>query len=323
MSRELRDKVVVITGASSGIGLAAARLFARHGATVVLAARSDRSLEEAARACEQCGVQALAVPTDVADEGQVCELARRAIERFGRIDIWVNNAAVLMFARTEDAPYDVYRQVIETNLFGYIHGARAVLPYFRRQGHGVLINNASLGGVVAFPWASAYVTSKFGVMGFSQCLRQELMDVPNIRVCTVLPASIDTPIYQKTANYTGSAIQPITPIYSADKAARAIVALARRPQDQRVVGGVGHLLLLGNKLAPGATERVMGVKASREQLQPRPAPPTEGNVFEPLPQWNQKSGGWKLRARRSRAFKLATAALTLTMPAAALLLLRR
>jgi NAD(P)-dependent dehydrogenase (short-subunit alcohol dehydrogenase family) len=323
MSRNLREKIVVITGASSGIGRAAARLFARQGATVVLAARSTKSLEEVALTCEQFGAQALVVPTDVADEAQVRALARCAIERFGRIDVWVNNAAVIMFARTEDAPYEAYRQVIETNLFGYIHGVRAVMPYFRKQGHGILINNASIAGAVSFRGASSYVTSKFGVMGLGQSLRQELMDAPRIHVCTLLPPSIDTPIYQKAANYTGSVIQPIWPIYSAEKAARAIVALARRPARQRIIGGPGRLWVLASRLSPGFAERAMGVYSGLSQSQERPAPPTPGNLFEPLPQWNHESGGWKRRARRRLALRIASAALALTMPAAALLFWRR
>lgn len=322
MSRELREKVVVITGASSGIGRAAARLFAQKGASVVLAARSRKSLEEVARACEQCGAQALVVPTDVADERQVRALARCAIERFGRIDVWVNNAAVLMFARTEDAPYEAYRQVIETNLFGYIHGVRAVIPCFRKQGHGILINNASIGGAVAFPGASSYIISKFGIMGLSQSLREELLGTPHIHVCTVLPASVDTPVYQKAANYTGCAIEPMPPIYSAEKVARAIVALARRPARQRGVGAVARLVLLGNRLAPRLAERIMAVKG-RDLLQERPATPTPGNVFEPVPQYNQESGGWKRRQRRARALKIVAAALALAMPTASLLSWRR
>ncbi len=141
MPRKVGDAVVVITGASSGIGRATALAFARRGATVVVAARREQALRGVATECEQLGGRALAVPTDVTDEAAVRSLARRAVESFGRVDVWVNNAAVGLFGRFEDTPLEAYRRVIETNLFGYIYGARAALPIFREQGSGVLINN--------------------------------------------------------------------------------------------------------------------------------------------------------------------------------------
>lgn len=206
MPRPIEDSVVVITGASSGIGRAAAQEFARRGATLVLAARRAQALDEVARECKELGGHALAVPTDVTDEAAVQDLARRAIETFGRIDVWVNNAAVTLFARIEEAPYEDYRRVIETNLLGYVHGARAAIPYFREQGSGVLVNVSSVVGKVGQPNTSAYCATKFAIVGLSECLRQELLDVEDIHVCTVMPPSVDTPIFQHAANYTGRVI---------------------------------------------------------------------------------------------------------------------
>jgi NAD(P)-dependent dehydrogenase (short-subunit alcohol dehydrogenase family) len=130
--REMEGSVVVVTDASSGIGRATARLFAEHGARVVLAARREQSLREVAGECEELGGPPLVVPTDVTDEEAVRELARRYVEAFGRIDVWVNNASVMVYGRFEEVPAEVYRRVIETNLFGQIHGARAALPQFMR-----------------------------------------------------------------------------------------------------------------------------------------------------------------------------------------------
>ena len=127
MPRKIQESVVVITGASSGIGRATALEFARRGARVVLAARREQPLLEVASQCATVGGEALVVPTDVTDEAAVQELARRAVERFGRLDVWVNNAAVTSFGLFEDTPQDVFRRIIDTNLFGYVHGARAAL----------------------------------------------------------------------------------------------------------------------------------------------------------------------------------------------------
>jgi short-subunit dehydrogenase len=284
MPRAIEDSVVVITGASSAIGRAAALEFARRGAAVVLAARRESALRDVARACEEEGGPALAVPTDVTNEEAVQALAQRAIETLGRIDVWVNNAAVTLFGRIEETPIEPYRRVVETDLFGYVHGARTAIPYFREQGSGVLINVSSVVGKVGQPYTSAYVATKFAILGLSECLRQELLDVPDIHVCAIMPPSVDTPIFQHAANYTGRAIQPMPPVYDAHQVAQAIVDAAESPQREIVIGGVGHQgLLLMHALAPGYTERWMARKVEWQHLKDRPTEPGEGNLFEPMP----------------------------------------
>jgi NADP-dependent 3-hydroxy acid dehydrogenase YdfG len=151
MPREIEDSVAVVTGASSGIGRATARAMAERGARVMLAARSEKSLQEVAEECEMVGWRALVVPTDVTDEEAVRELARRSVEGFGRIDVWVNNAGVMFYGRFEGVPTEVYRRTIETNLSGQIHGARAALSHFLEQGGGVLINMSSVWGRLTSP----------------------------------------------------------------------------------------------------------------------------------------------------------------------------
>jgi NAD(P)-dependent dehydrogenase (short-subunit alcohol dehydrogenase family) len=299
MTRKLSDAVVVITGASSGIGRASALKFAERGATVVVAARRDRALSELANECRRAGGRALVVPTDVTDENAVKDLARRAIESFGRIDVWVNNAGVSLFGRFEEVPPDAYRRVIETNLFGYIHGARAVLPYMREQGSGVIINNSSMVGTVGQPYASAYVTSKWAVRGLSECLRMELSldDARNIHVCTIMPAAIDTPIFQHAGNYSGRAIKAMNPVYDAEMVANDIVGLAEHPRREHFSGMAGRLIAMQHTMAPGMTEAMLARQVNKDHFRDQPADPTTGNLFEPMPHWTGVSGGWTQRDR--------------------------
>ncbi|WDT76989.1 MAG: SDR family oxidoreductase [Candidatus Manganitrophus sp.] len=301
MRRRISDSVIVITGASSGIGRAAALAFSKKGASVVIAARREQPLREIVTQCKNLGGRALAVPTDVTDEAAVRNLARRAVEHFGRLDVWINNAAVTLFARFEDAPIEAYRRVIETKLFGFIHGARAALPYFREQGSGVLINNASLAAKLSQPYLSAYVAANHGVRGLSMSLRQELLleRAENIHVCTVVPASIDTPLYQHAGNYTGRAAKPLPPVYTPDQVAETFIRLAENPRHEVYVGNAARMLSFESLLAPEMTERQLAVMTDKMLLKDQPIPPTAGNLFEPLPEWTGIHGGWKVNGHLS------------------------
>jgi NAD(P)-dependent dehydrogenase (short-subunit alcohol dehydrogenase family) len=315
MRRKLKDSAVVITGASSGIGRAAALAFANAGASLVLAARRDEPLQEAADECTRAGSRAVAVPTDVSDQPQVEALARQALAQFGRIDVWVNNAAVTMFGRFEDAPLEDYRRVIETNLFGYIYGARAALPYMREQGSGVLINVSSIVAKVPQPYVSAYVISKAGIRSLSMCLRQELAleSGHDIHVCTVLPATIDTPFFQQGANYLGRRPRAMPPVYPAQQVAAALVALARKPRREVFVGNAGRMLDLQEKLSPGLTERTMATMVDRQHFEDTPAPASPGNLFEPDMEHTGISGGWREQGNGGSSM---TRGLALLAPAA-------
>ena len=302
----------MITGASSGIGRAAALAFAEKGTSVVVAARRAELLENVAEECRRRGGDALAVVTDVTDTEAVERLAEAAVERFGRIDVWVNNAGVTALGRFDDVPPDAFRRVIETNAFGYVHGARAALRVFREHGSGTLINNASIVGRTSQPFAVAYVMSKHAVRALGMSLRQELSleGASGIHVCTVLPAAIDTPFFQHAGNYAGREAKAMPPVYAVERAARTIVHLAQFPRREVVVGGSGRMIALQQTLAPGLAERMMARMVDRTHFyRDRSAAPTPGNLFEPGA-YGSTDGGWGGK-RKTRIRRGATAALAL------------
>jgi NAD(P)-dependent dehydrogenase (short-subunit alcohol dehydrogenase family) len=304
VARDLQGSVVVITGASSGIGRASAHAFAREGARLVLASRAAEPLQVVADEAERLGGTAVAVPTDVRDEEAVRALAAGAIERFGRLDVWVNCAGVMAYGRFEAVPAEVFRAVIETNLFGQVHAARAVLPRFRAQGTGVLINLSSVWGRVTTPDVSAYVTSKFAVRAFSECLRHELRDMPDVDVATMLPQAVDTPIFGHAANYAGREVRPVPPMVDPHEVARGIVACARSPKREVTYKRAGRALELAHSLAPGLYERILPSAFEAGNYADATVAATDGQVLRPVPGDRSIEGGWRRerRAELARAF---------------------
>ena len=285
--------MAIITGASSGIGRATAHRFAERGAKLVIAARRMRPLEVAVHECAKLGGQATAVQVDVTDPDSVANLARRAVENYGRVDIWVNNAAVALFARVDEGPLEVHRRVIETNLLGYLYGSRIAVRIFREQGRGVLVNVSSAVAYVGQPYSSAYVASKSGIRGLTECIRQEVSDCPEIRVCTVLPGATDTPFFQHAGNYMGRAVQPLRPIADARQVAKVIVATTERPRRTSFVD-IARVLPLLMGIAPGWIEAYVGRLVNKRQFRDESAPPSPGNLFQPTMEGDDVSGGWRV-----------------------------
>jgi short-subunit dehydrogenase len=293
----LKNKIVVITGASSGTGKAIALEFAAQQAQLVLGSRNLEAMLECAAECEELGARVKCVVTDVTDEDAMIELAAAAHAFGGKIDVWVNNAGVLAAGPFDETPMSVHDQVIRTNLMGYIHGAHAVMPYFKKQEHGVLINNISIGGFLPVPYGVGYSASKFGLRGFSAALKAELTDWPDIHICDAFPAFLDTPGIQHAANYTGKVLKPAPPVYDPRRVAIAIVQLALKPQKELMIGSTSVLLRLAHGLFPELTRGIASLVIKTYLKNADELPKTNGNLFSPVDYGNSVYGGWGIPGR--------------------------
>jgi short-subunit dehydrogenase len=283
MTRPLSEQSVVITGASSGIGRQTALEFARHGASVTLAARNDTALKRVAEEIRRQGGKAQVVVTDVAIWAQVERLANAAMERYGRIDTWVNNAAVSTYAHFEDLSVEEIDRMIQVDLMGQIYGAKAVLPHMRSQGGGTIINVASEVGVRSVPLQSIYCAAKHGVKGFTEALRMELdHERSGINVTLILPGSTNTPFFEHARSKLGVEPMPPPPVYQPEAVAEAIVFAAQNPRRDIFIGfpAKGHDII--ERISPWLADRMMlrGGNMFKKQKTDRPDNGRD-NLFEP------------------------------------------
>ncbi|MCX2951568.1 SDR family NAD(P)-dependent oxidoreductase [Lentzea sp. NEAU-D7] len=294
----MTGRVVVVVGASSGIGLAAATAFSSRGDTVVLVSRSGEALDAAEKACRAVGPGAVdVIVDDIGDPGGAGRIVGQTLERHGRIDVVVHSATVMGYGTVERMPSDVFTSVVDTAIHGTLHLAQAVLPVLRRQRSGVFIGVNSLLGSITVPQMGAYSTAKWGQRALLRTLQQETRDEPGVHVCIVSPGSINTPVYDQAANYTGHAARPPFPVLSPERVAAAIVRLADRPRRHVSVrvGPANPLIIAGFRFLPGLYDLLVGPLFRLAALTRKTVPPTRGNVFEPHPAGEGTHGRWPVK----------------------------
>jgi short-subunit dehydrogenase len=282
MGTPLSEQVVVITGASQGIGRETALRFAGRGASVVVAARNEEALSRLAAEIGRLSGQAEAVVADVAEYSDVERIGTRALERFGRVDTWVNNAAVSIYATVEQLEADEMERLVQVNLLGQMYGSKVAVALMKPRRSGTIINIGSALSERAIPLQSAYVASKHGIAGFSEALRLELMhDHAGIDVVLILPSSINTPLFDFARSKLGVQPMPVPPVYQPAVVAEAICHAAEHGGREIVVGGWGKLLTLGQWLSPSLVDRYMlqGGRAFEQQKTHRPDDRRD-NLFE-------------------------------------------
>jgi short-subunit dehydrogenase len=260
--KPLEDQVIVLTGASSGIGLVTARMAAKRGARMVLAARSEDALRDLAEEINNDGGEALAVACDVSNREDMQRLHDVAVERFGGYDTWINDAGVGMYGKILDVPHEDARKLFDTNVFGVLHGSQIATKHFKdrddQRFDGCLINVGSVLSYQPIPLQGIYVASKHAVKGLTDSLRQEVLadDLP-VSVTLIMPNAIDTPYAEHAANYMGVEADVPPPTYAPETVARAILHATTTPTRDLTVGGAFKPMSMLNNVFPGVVDSVM------------------------------------------------------------------
>jgi short-subunit dehydrogenase len=263
--RPLAEQVIVITGATSGVGLTTARMAARRGAKVVLAARDAPALTQLAQEITNAGGQALAVPTDVGVQAQVAALGHAAVARFGRIDTWINNAGITIYGRHDQVPLADEERLFQTNFWGVVHGATVALTLMKQHG-GAIVNLGSVLASQAVPLQGMYAASKHAVKGFTDALRMEIEhDGVPVSVTLVHPAAIDTMLTNHARNYMRHETELPAPLFAPEVVAEAILHAACHSQRDIHIGAAARLAALGANLAPGFLDKLMELALFRLQ----------------------------------------------------------
>ena len=281
---EDEHRVVVITGASAGLGRAAARMFARKGWRVGLIARGQERLEAAAAELRDAGAEALVLQADVANADAIDRAAAEVMDRWGRIDVWVNNAMATVFAPIAVLSPEEIRRVTEVTYLGQVHGTLSALRHMRPAGRGTIVMVGSALAYRSIPLQAAYCAAKAAVRGFADSLRTELLHEGSpIRLTMVQLPAMNTPQFDWARNRLDRALQPVGTIYDPEAAAAAIISAAESAPRELWVGASSIKAILGTMVAPGMLDRTMARKAWSGQMTERQADPedSEGNLYGP------------------------------------------
>lgn len=300
--KPLDEQVMVITGASSGIGLVTAKHAARRGACVVLAARNEKDLHEATNAIRRAGGRATFAVADVADATQVDAIAAIAIREFGRIDTWVNNAAVSMYGRITDLSVEDMRRQMDVNYWGQVYGSRTAVRHLRHSG-GALINVGSALSDRAIPLQGGYCAAKHALKAFTDTLRMELEEegLP-IAVTLVKPASIDTPFFEKARTYLGVEPQPVPPVYAPEVVSDVILYAAQHALRELIAGGAGARLSAA-RFAPRLADLYMERWTFDSQQTDRPINGRPDNLYQPVAaDGGERGRNWQGHTRASSVY---------------------
>ncbi|MFN2393276.1 MAG: SDR family oxidoreductase [Pyrinomonadaceae bacterium] len=255
--KKLDVQVVVITGATSGIGLVTARMAAKRYAKLVLAARNEDALRELTDEINEANGEAMYVVADVGSEADVQKIADEALGRYGRFDTWINNAGVSVYGRLDEISNEDHRRLFETNYWGVVYGSIAAIKYLRKHG-GALINVGSVLSDRAIPLQGAYCASKHAVKGFTDSLRMELEEEnAPVSVTLIKPSAIDTPYKDHAKNYLEVEPENPPPVYAPETVAEAILYCAENPERDVFVGAGGKALSALGEYAPRVTDKVM------------------------------------------------------------------
>jgi short-subunit dehydrogenase len=301
--KNLSEQVVVITGASSGIGLTTAKMAAERGARVVLAARDEEGLRRAVEEIRGQGGEAVYVVADVADPEDVQTISDRAVVDFGGFDTWVNNAGTSIYGRVLEVPTDEAHRLFETNYWGIVNGCRVAVQHLRQKG-GVLINVGSIVSERAVPLQGHYSASKHAVKAFTDVLRMELEEegVP-VAVTLIKPSGINTPFPEHARSYLEVEPTLPAPVYAPEEVAHGILQCAEKPRRDLTIGGGGGMMTAMEHLSPRLGDRYMEATMFKAQKTNRPARPDRPDaLYRPMPGSGREHGDYPGHVMRSSTY---------------------